>query len=254
MSGEGREPVSGLTFEVFPATDPARFAEYLRIKYQVFVEECGWSTVPSDRAVRMAAEDEFDTLGQFVLARELGGMAVGIARGIRITNGFPHRALFESHLRSAELAPLANALSTINALAVRKEHRGTTIAGTSHLGKVTVARMILVELIGVLRDLGARIVFVSADSAHSVRVFSRLGFYVIDPAAKYAGAPREVVNMALLTNDAHRFRELHSPLIANSPTEPLSSPEVSASAYFQAREDTVRFKIGEEQRLLDAHY
>lgn len=110
---------------VFSRTDKSLlYEQYLRLKYEVFVAEQGWSALADPLGRRRAAEDPFDENGHICLASMLDDEPIGVVRSIALAKGFPHRDLLEHHLGCAEVQAMWSRLGTLNAVAVLPAYRG----------------------------------------------------------------------------------------------------------------------------------
>src|SRR5262249_4724911 len=81
------------------ASAPDLYHAYLQIKYQVFVVEGHWENLSDPHIADVARADAFDDRGRFLIACAVDGRPVGVVRGIRLRDGFPHEKLLAHHIR-----------------------------------------------------------------------------------------------------------------------------------------------------------
>jgi len=207
-------PEGKFTLLSFSAKDnPILYLAYLKIKYDVFIKELGWTKLPHSVVDEVAYADPYDKMADFIIAKD-GNKIIGITRIIKIQHDFPHKEFFEPILRTKVLKPFQNKLATLNSVAIKKEYRGIKIWSNSRL--VTIGELILVNSVKHLQTQGAKIVFITTDPNGSGGAFFRkLGFYTISPPFSYPHSPTILINMALIINDKEHFAKLNSPMLAN---------------------------------------
>jgi hypothetical protein len=123
--------------------------------------------------------DVHDAHASFFRAEE-GSTLVGIVRSLRTELAFPHRELFERHLRATGLGHRLDTVGTLNALAViRSERRQLFLDdATGRIG--TAATLLLGASIDDFVDNGISIVLATVLSLVSARTFMSAGFRVLD--------------------------------------------------------------------------
>lgn len=208
------------------------FEDYLRVKYSVFVEECGWNELPSLKENKIALPDPYDEIGKFVLVKDRN-QPIGIARGINIEGDFPHKELFAELLNSKAMAAILEKLSTINAVAILKDFRGTLVTMEGYRERITLGAAILFSIVKLLKSHGASVVLISSDPLGAGIFFRRLGFYVLTFPYRYAASPTMLVNMSLIINEKDKFQNLNSPMALISGNSSLTREEIKAKKYFE---------------------
>jgi hypothetical protein len=170
------------------ASAPEDYATYRRMKFRVFVAEQGWPLTDS-RAPGLAAEDPFDARARLWLAETDTGEPMGVVRTLSVRYGFPHAELFERHLEHPVFARAVPYLGTINALAVLPEYRRRRfhVCGTAWVGKI--GQLLLLASLRVLEQDGLRMAVATTGNSISTRLFSRVGFHVIDRPERTALHP-----------------------------------------------------------------
>jgi hypothetical protein len=207
---------------------------YRRLKYQVFVAECGWDALKDGSGEEMTREDPFDECGRFWLARTSDGLPIGVIRGIRLQDGFPHRALLQHHL--ANVRPDAvETTCTLNALAVLPDYRGLTCEVPSRGWHGTVARLLLLAMVRSLEAEGQRAAIATCAGLRSTRLCIDSGFAVLDRPARTALHPSLMTNIGMVFEspahvDAQRACGIE-PLANGSPRDEARSLQ----AYFAER-------------------
>lgn len=166
---------------------------YRRLKYDVFVVECGWDSLGEETGDSIAREDLFDECGRFWLARTSDGLPIGVIRGIRLQDGFPHRPLLEHHLPHFHDTGLQTTC-TLNALAVLPDYRSQLCHVPSRGWHGTVARLLLLAVIRSMEGEGQRAAIATCSGLRSTRLCVDSGFAVLDRPA------RTSLHASLLTN------------------------------------------------------
>ena len=221
-----------VTFKIFsPEEETELYREYRRNKYIVFIEELGFTSLPCSPKERIADEDPYDKQGKFIVAKS-NSTVIGIARGIKIKNDFPHQQIFLHHLMKAPLLDMHNSLSTINAVAVIKKFRGVKIRYPGFSNQISIAKIMMVLLVNKLKELGGKIVLISTEPDKAKNFFQKLGFYIIDRPFIYDFSPVSIVNMALIINDRERFLKINSPMLINCEQYILDKYEEKVKKYF----------------------
>lgn len=219
-------------------TNPPAFRSYLRVKYEVFVEEQGWP-LDADRQQKQTREDAVDPKSCFVLATDDAGREVGTVRGTMLSEAFPHREMLQHHLSRSGIELELSHLGTINALAVRPELRGRRLPIAGRDGPLTIGKAVMCEITDWCREQGALALIFTTMRGVPAIFFEHLGSYVVDPWFRIKAIEVELVNMVLLTTDPARFRERTSPLLATCPARPLTSQEQACRDYCLRRNSDI---------------
>lgn len=219
-------------FQIFsPEEEIELYREYRHNKFIVFIEELGFTSLPCSPKERMANEDPYDKQGKLIVAKS-NSTVIGIARGIKIRDDFPHKQIFLHHLMKAPLIDMQSSISTINAVAVIKKFRGVKIEYPGFSNKISIAKIMMVLLVNKLKELGAKIVLISTEANRTKIFFHKLGFYIIDRPFIYDFSPVSIVNMALIINDRERFLKINSPMLMNCKKSILDKNEEKVKNYF----------------------
>jgi len=154
------------------------------IRQAVFGVELGWH-LPSRPPGAAAPRDPCDEHAIF-LAGLSRGAVIGIVRALSVGRAFPHRELFEAHLRRSDLNRHLSLVWTLNALAVVPSRRRTVFKGAG--GRTgTVASLLLSASLEQIAAAGGRVVLATVLSAGSAKAFLRAGFSLLDAPAAQPG-------------------------------------------------------------------
>ena len=157
--------------------DRQLYEKWDRIRQAVFGVELGWQ-LPARSPGDIAPRDPCDEHAIFFAGFTEGSIA-GIVRALSVSRAFPHRELFEMHLRRSDLSRHLPVVWTLNALAVVPSHRRTTFIGAS--GRAgTVANLLLAASLEYIAAAGGRVVLATVLSAASAKAFVRAGFSLLD--------------------------------------------------------------------------
>jgi hypothetical protein len=220
-----------LQSDVFQPKENSRlFNAYLKIKYEVFVCEKRQSSLPHDISLGRSLPDAFDYNSTIVTVRWDGHGVIGCLRitAILEEDEFPHRQRFEHHIKSASIKRLQ--AFKVTAVAVKKEYREQKFLDHRSKKMMTAQEALMTTAITTIRRLGGDVTFLSSSPNDSLPFFLRLGFYVIDEPLKLGDS--NIVNMALLTNDAEALKTLRSPLPLPKPNNKMNLKELVAREYF----------------------
>jgi len=161
------------------------YQAYRRLKYQVFVEELGWHSLVDGSGELIAKEDPFDSCGHFMIAINSEGLPIGVIRGISLKHGFPHRDLFEQHLRHHEFNAMIENICTLNALAVLPACRGKVFRVNGCSWESSIAKLLVLGIIRLFEQQNLKATIATAEGL-VVRFFQKIGFLVIDrPGVTY---------------------------------------------------------------------
>jgi len=174
--GKGRAPV--LKIVEFAAADRKRYLIWNQIRWTVFADEMGWK-LPDHSVGESGFFDPFDEHARLLLGED-AETPIGIVRTLRVTTGFPHRELFEGHLRASGLERQFSSIGTINALAVIPSRRRRTFFSESQRFHGTAAALLVRAALDELSRSGVSVVLATVLSAISARVFLRAGFHLLD--------------------------------------------------------------------------
>jgi hypothetical protein len=178
------------------SSDPAAFRDYLRIKYDVFVNEKSW-VLPADELLCECIEETDDRGSSFVLARaELDLRAIGVLRGTVTASTFPHKELFSHHFASAPLNRLSpDLIASLNSLAVLPAFRRLPVSVHGLSQPLTTSRALVIDMLDWLRLQGVLLVVASALPIASARLFAGLGFSAMDAFQGFGSDNRLILNM-----------------------------------------------------------
>ncbi len=189
---QGRRSATTTIFTV--RSDPKRYALNNELRSRVFIEEMGWPRANSASQLY----DQFDSNAIFVVVESPAAGIIGGLRLIRTEHGFPHRDLFEAHLRACKLDSLAPIVS-FNALAVRADYRGKMLEFDDGITATAASRLleIGIETSAAVEDV---IAVATVLNSRSRRVFERAGFRVLDAAVATAFSQEyHLQNVGLVT-------------------------------------------------------
>jgi hypothetical protein len=183
----------------------------------------------------MAREDEFDDRGRFWLATADNATPIGIVRGNRLSDGFPHRDLLEHHLLHPGVAPIAARLCTINGLAVRAPYRHTRFEARYLGWRGHLARLLMLALIRQLEEEGMEAAIATAGTAISARLCESIGFLAIDPPFKTSLHPDlKMINVGLVFGTPKHIKAQQE--CEMGPGKLGLTPEATGlSVYFESR-------------------
>jgi hypothetical protein len=174
------------------------YRDYRRIKYDVFVAEQGWPLATVDGCDE-CAPDEYDADSLFVMAC-CGAEAIGVVRGTIGNDQIPHRQLFKDHLGDTPIGQLRPGhIAMVTALAVRQQFRNAPVLLNEDAAPSTAARVITSDILNWLGERGVVLTLCSATPMAAARLFSGLGFTVLDPLQSYGPHDRPILNMACLS-------------------------------------------------------
>ena len=175
--------------------NPALFDGYLKIKFEVFVEEMGWSGIPHDPMARRALPDHVDRESTFSAALDENDVLIGVVRGT-----LPRRIVelyrverFADVIAQDFVGFLEGRIATMNALAVQSNHRherfhpATTDVVVPQV-RPHVAETLMRSTILELTAQGAEIILASALAGPSHALVRGLGFTDLGPARGFGGA------------------------------------------------------------------
>jgi hypothetical protein len=204
-------------FVAFGRNDQRLFDGYLKIKYQVFVEEMGWDRIPFSKVDHAALEDRYDAEGTFCAAVDARNQVVGAVRG---TLPKQLRDMYRAELY-ADLAKLDfvkaldGKVATVNAMAVAAKYRwlyaARCAAGTPLREQpVAVSDTLMTCIMAQLRSMGALVILLSAIRGPAYALMKRVGFKTFNPPhmfypADYSSNPNApdltVFDMAAIVDD-----------------------------------------------------
>lgn len=190
--------LDSIVLEAFSKRCGDRYSAYRRLKYRVFVAECGWDALKDESGDELAREDPFDECSRFLLARTCHGLPIGVIRGIRLHDGFPHRELLQHHLPPENPTAEVRTTCTLNALAVLPDYRGRsfTVRGTEWHG--TVAKLLMLGIVRSLEEEGQRAAIATCAGLRSVRLCVDSGFTVLDRPTKTSLHPSLMTNIGMV--------------------------------------------------------
>jgi hypothetical protein len=226
--------LGAIVLERFTRQRDDLYQVYRRLKYQVFVIEGGWDSLKDESGEALAREDPFDACGRFWLARTPDGVPVGVVRGIRLQDGFPHREMLQHHL-SRFREDAAMSVCTLNALAVLPDYRGRPYEVPPCGWRGTVAKLLLLAIVRSLEAEGQRAALATCAGLRSARVCIDAGFSVLDPPTRTSLHPSLMINVGMVFESPAHVKAQQScgidPLAHRSPHEDTQHLQ----AYFSER-------------------
>jgi hypothetical protein len=171
---------------------------YRRLKYDVFVVECGWDSLGDESGDTIAKEDPYDECGRFWLARTCDGLPIGVIRGNRLQDGFPHRQLLHHHLQHFQHEAAVDTTCTLNALAVLPDYRGQPCEVPARGWRGTVAKLLLLAIVRSLEAEGQRAAIATCAGLRSARLCLDSGFAVLDRPTKTSLHPALMTNIGMV--------------------------------------------------------
>jgi hypothetical protein len=221
------------------------FQDYLALKYQVFVQEHGWS-LPSNRLDKHVLEDEYDKVSDQYIAYETNGRPVGTIRATRLGTVFPYKEYFDEHMGHGALDCKMDRCCCFTSMAVLRAYRGKEayFRGVP----VSIAKGLLWYVADDLRRKGVQLCLLTAVKGESAACFEHCGCYVLDGPSYNDKFGVEIYNMGLLLNDWPRFDELASPFRFSCNTNVMRKEESRLKSYLVKRHNLV-MKNTENQGL-----
>jgi hypothetical protein len=216
------------------STDQKYFNAFLKIKYQVFIDEMGWTSLPHSKSDKSAFIDSFDKASFFTVITNQNGQTLGIGRATLAKNGLPHKTLYQRHLNQKTIKSLNNNIATINSIAVIRGLRGKLYMSKLFKNEITIGQYILFALTNWIRKFEGQLIFISTQISCSLNFFTRSGYYLIDSPFYYSKSPKPLVNMAMLVNDQDHLIKTNSCLASNFPNIELSSTELNTKTYLKS--------------------
>jgi hypothetical protein len=186
--------------QFFRYQDEAAFLSYLRLKYAIFVQEFGFTSIKHNAEAKRACPDKYDDQGYFTTVMDDRERMVGMVRSLIIHGSFPHQELFAHHGSVFPLHAPSGLLSTVNALAVIADLRKKNIDPQWTQNTMTIGRLLMFLAVEWLRESGVMAVLVSSNPILARELLLPMGFQVLDPIFSYEFSPLPVVNLALLMN------------------------------------------------------
>ncbi len=193
----------------------AGYDDYRRLQYEVFVQELGWSAIPSDHESGLILESETDDHCIFVNCIDDHGICAGTLRGFpNAAILMPHSELFTRHLNRAFLAGHLDRVGSINGVAVAKAFRGSGYLSrdkaNSESSRSSIGSDMLCCLVDAMAKQGCRIVFLSTGAIPMALLFSRLGGKIVDGPFSFSGPLPALINMgAVIGHLVHGSRPGH---------------------------------------------
>jgi hypothetical protein len=237
---EVKQKTPFIVLHQFSKDDSDLYQAYLRLKYEVFVEEQGWHSLAHDTKQKIAREDEFDAQGRFwiAIAEETG--PVGIVRGIPLNEGFPHRELFKHHLDQPKFAAMFENLGTINGLAVRTSYRRHCYRVQEWGWSGTIGRLLMLAIVRSLETEGLEAAIATTGGLISTQLCESLGFVAIDLPQKTPLHPGIIMmNIGLVFGSLPHIRAQQECGILCSGKHPLRPQAAKLLQYFEERRTTL---------------
>ena len=154
------------------------YEKWDRVRLAVFGDELGWH-LASRSPGASEPRDPCDEHAIFFAAISRGSI-VGILRALNVGLAFPHRELFETHLRRSDLHRHLAMVWTLNALAVVPSRRRAMFVGPGGSRIGTAAGLLLSASLERIATCGGRVVLATVLSAASAKAFIRAGFSLLD--------------------------------------------------------------------------
>jgi hypothetical protein len=221
--------------QFFRSEDESAFHSLLHLKYEIFVQELGFTTLKHDTHSKRVFPDRYDDQGHFTTVINSHETMIGMIRSLIIQGDFPHKSLFEHHSSIFPFDSTSGYLSTINALGVVASMRKKLIDCQYCGKKITIGQILLVQALEWLRQKGVLVVLASTNPPLTRKLLLPIGFQVIDPIAEYELSPQPVVNLALLLNDTDYLQSELNFMSHNPEPQILSPLEQKLKAYIDSR-------------------
>ncbi len=167
------------------------FKQYLSLKFEIFVEEMGWTVLPYSAIQRACFEDVFDHNSKFSSVVNAKSEMLGVIRGSMPyrTADLYRRKLYLDFLKADCLNSIDGRIATINSLAVKKEYRYSNISENQHRIQQTtpISDALMDRMIDILQNSGAALIILSAIDGGAQSVMKRVGFQVINQPHYFYG-------------------------------------------------------------------
>lgn len=167
--------------------DRELYEKWDRVRLSVFGVELGWH-LPARSPGAVAPRDPYDEHAIFFAAISRG-VTVGIIRALNVSLAFPHRKLFDTHLRRSDLHRHLPLVWTLNALAVVPRERRAVFVSPTRSRTGTAAGLLLSTSLERIAAAGGRVVLATVLSATSAKAFIRAGFSMLDLPVAGPGHP-----------------------------------------------------------------
>ena len=220
--------------QFFQKQDEKAFFALLRLKYTIFIHECGFTSLKQDADAKMVCPDAYDDQGGFTTVIDDQEAMVGMVRSLIIQEDFPHKSLFAHHGSVFLFQTSSGLLSTINALGVIAALRKRTIDPQWTATPMTIGQLLMIMAVEWLRKSGAVAVLASSNPSLVQKLLLPMGFQVLDPIFSYEFSPLPVVNLALLIN-SKKYLQTASYIAGELKMEPLSAFEQRLKTYMDER-------------------
>jgi hypothetical protein len=177
-----------LEFVTFNRDNQRLFDGYLKIKYEVFVEEMGWDKIPHSKTDRTALEDPYDADSTFCATVDAPDKMAGVVRGTlpkRLRDMY-RAELYTSFANLGFVTALDGRVATVNAMAVAPQYRWARLApcaASAPLRKrrVAVSDMLMKHIMTQLQSMGAAVIVLSAIRGPAYALMKRVGFKTFSP-------------------------------------------------------------------------
>jgi hypothetical protein len=177
-----------LEFVTFNCNKQWLFDGYLKIKYQVFVEEMGWDKIPHSKASRTALEDRYDADSTFCAAVDAPDKMAGVVRGTlpkRLRDMY-RAELYTGFANLDFVAALDGRVATVNAMAVAAQYRWARSAPCAASApfcerRVTASDTLMKHIMTQLQSMGAAVIVLSAIRGPAYALMKRVGFKTFNP-------------------------------------------------------------------------
>lgn len=177
-------------FITFTSNDHDLFYQYLKIKYEVFITEFDWKSLPHNDFSGLVIEDDYDRNALFVGCISNGHL-VGVSRISGSHGEKPYSTIYEKYLR---LGMLGEDYAVINGVAVVAELRGLALVKSVYSSEslVTIGHRIIEEIC--LLNTPTEYLVLTAGYEGSANFFTLIGFEVISRPYKPDWSPIYLVD------------------------------------------------------------
>ncbi len=198
-----------ISLEYFKKSENSVLYEaYRKLKYKIFVTECGWEALTSDTEPNKAKVDQYDAIGRFLIALNEDQIPIGILRGIALRKGFPHKSLFDRHLANDIVNNMLANMCTLNALAVLPKYRGKIFNYKGLPWTGSVGKIMMLALMQSFEKDQIVATIITAQGQAGAKFFQSLGFKMIDHPIVTDLHPDPLTNMALIFGSTMHLRAL----------------------------------------------
>jgi predicted GNAT family N-acyltransferase len=178
------------TFITFTTNNQRLFHQYLKIKYDIFISEFCWESLPCISAKGLALEDKFDKTSVFIACIYKDNL-IGALRLSHAGADKPYSALYKQYLSSGLLN---KNYAVINGVAVKSEFRGQPLGASLRHTEypVTIGHRLIQEACSLAEH--KQDLVLTAGYKGSANFFTKVGFQVMGEKYKPDWSPTWLVD------------------------------------------------------------